>query len=147
MNYLTGSKGFMINEGKAARMFEKMYDISLISRINLGFLYLNGRGVEKNFMKARMIFEREANTNINAREIVIIMKYYGLGYSNESKNSIKVMTDYFKRYVEEKKFYNTKNNNTANNSNEEGNLQGKGKEKSRDEEHYMRQLNNFEYKS
>jgi TPR repeat protein len=39
-------------------MFIKMIDISMISRIHLGFLYLNGRGVDKNYTKARILFEK-----------------------------------------------------------------------------------------
>lgn len=49
MNYLTGEDGFMVDEKKAAQMFEKMEDRSKLARVMLGFMYLKGRGVEKNF--------------------------------------------------------------------------------------------------
>lgn len=35
-----------------------MVDISKFSRIMLGLMYLKGRGVEKNFQKARTLFEK-----------------------------------------------------------------------------------------
>lgn len=46
----------MVDEKKAAQMFQKMEEKSKLARIMLGFMYLKGRGVEKDFSKARKLF-------------------------------------------------------------------------------------------
>lgn len=63
MKYMTGEDGFPINETISVKMFEKMVHTSKISRIMLGFMYLKGRGVQKNHQKAREMFEIEAKVS------------------------------------------------------------------------------------
>lgn len=63
MKYMSGEDGFPINETISVRMFQKMVHTSKIARIMLGFMYLKGRGVPKNFEKAREMFEIQAKVS------------------------------------------------------------------------------------
>lgn len=54
--YLFGSDGFPLNEKLAAKLFKKIENLDNEAKIQLGFLYLEGRGVEKNYNQARKLF-------------------------------------------------------------------------------------------
>lgn len=80
MNYLSGENGFTIDEKKSLEMFDKIKEYSKIARIMLGFMYLKGRGGPKDPSRARSIFEAEANNSMVARETLLTMKYFNLGF-------------------------------------------------------------------
>ena len=43
-------------------------------------MYLKGRGASKDPARARRLFETEANNSMLARETLLTMKYFSLGF-------------------------------------------------------------------
>ena len=80
MKYMSGQDGFPVDEALAVQMFEKITKTSRLARVMLGFMYLKGRGVTRNFAKARQLLQIDQYTNKACKETILVMKFYNLGY-------------------------------------------------------------------
>lgn len=59
MKYMTGEDGYPINEALSVQIFERIASESRLARLMLGFMYLKGKGVKKNYSRARKLFETD----------------------------------------------------------------------------------------
>lgn len=86
LNYLHGRDGYNVDYQKAKGIFEKVIDETkdLYAYNNLGYIFMNGYGVDKNLERARDLFniiiEKGIEDNCNK------MAKYNLGITYESKN-------------------------------------------------------------